>query len=112
MPRATRKYVKACETLGLPVHSDLPHDAVYGLLSIRGYLWNGENWTLSRNASDRAYLNGSLRISASLPDAEIIALSLIDALAAMGITAHRITGPYPNKTGKESRFYIYFTYNP
>lgn len=108
MARKTLKYTTACETLGIPPDADLPHEAVYGLLSIRGYLWDGARWTLGK--SDTIARGGALRVSAVGGDAELITLALIDILPLIGLEPTTIKGPYPDRKSDKERFYLSFVY--
>lgn len=108
MPRLTKKYKGACETLGLPIDAGLPHEAVYGMLALHGFEWDGEKWRQQNEGVNRK--SGSLRVSAD-PD---VAGQLTDAIAyiiaEIGLTTTNIRGPYPDRKSKKERWYITFDY--
>ena len=109
MPRKTRKYTEACKVLGLPDNADIPHEAVYGMLALRFYQWNGETWVRT-GQGDKVALSGSIRISARGGDSELISLALIDILPLIGLEVTNIRGPYQDRKSDKIRFYLTFIY--
>lgn len=109
MPRQTRKYTEACKEAGVPSNADIPHEAVYGMLSLRGKKWDGKNWA-STDKRPRVSRVGTVKVSAYPDDVKSIAEAIADTMALWGFYITSIKGPYPNKRNRQERYYINFKY--
>lgn len=111
MHRKTKKYLRGIRLLGLPQTVELPHQAVYGLLAVRGYQWDGKDWQRAPELS-RQHESASVRITANEPYAERLALTLIDFFDYAGMETHKLSGPYPSRNSTTVRYYLHMTFPP
>jgi hypothetical protein len=105
--RKTEKYLKACQLLDVePGH--LPHELLYGMLIAKGWNWDGSMWR--PDAKDIRWTSASLRVSASDNDVVEIALALAEVLEGAGAQIGKISQPFQNRDGQQTRIYINFRY--
>lgn len=106
MARQTKKYTSACKVLGIPCDQNVPHEAVYGMLALRGYEWQQNRWKAPKQALESA----SVRIEAKEQYLESIVDAIAYLLESNSASVHSIKGPYKNRQGKNSRMYINFSH--
>lgn len=106
MPRQTKKYTAACDMLGLPRKASLPHAAVYGMLILRGFRWNGDIWVRERQKN---MLTASVRITAHEDYITPLTIAISDLLELNGATIHSQKGPY--QSSKSNKFISYVNFS-
>jgi len=108
MARKTKKYVAACKLLSIPVDADVPHEALYGMLALRGHNWSGDAWVMDKEGDNLC--TASLRLSADPQHAQDLTHTISQILAEIGIDTSNIRGPYENRKDKKQRWYITIQY--
>lgn len=107
MPRQTKKYTAACSLLGLPSTARLPHAAVYGMLALRGFKWNGKRWESDQS---RGELTASIRITAHEDYITQLTIAISDLLEFNGATVRSQKGPYTSQKSSKLITYINFSH--
>jgi hypothetical protein len=107
MAKKTKKFLAACHALNVsPDNTDMPNAALYGLLAMRNYIWNGEHWLRPETPQKRA----TVRVWADGEDIGDITMLIASALTGMGFEIDTLSKPYQDRDGGLYRQYINFTY--
>lgn len=106
--KKTKKYIAACNALGLPVGAGVPHEAVYGMLVLRGYEWSDGKW-VAQQIEDA--LCGDIRVTGLPCHIDDLVLLCVEALENAGAHVNRISRPYSRRKSDKVMVYVNFTYD-
>lgn len=107
MVRITKKYRKACEMLEIPIGAEVPHEALYGMLALRGFEWNKREWTPTAAEIEH---RGSIRLTAPQGHIKALCDTVQQLLLLVDVHVHKVSGPHQNRKSDSSRMYIHFSY--
>lgn len=107
MTRLTKKYKAACRVLGVPLNAEVPHEALYGMLVLRGFAWDGKTWA---NEHMKQWNRAKLRVEGPRGDVETLAQVHAEILTLSGFVVKSISRVYENRKSNNARVYIEFEY--
>lgn len=105
MAKLTRKLMLGLQVLGLEHNPATPNIVIYGKLTERGYVWNGNVWEQGSGGWELSYPVQVRIMADGIIDCSLMASFLAKALQAGGFRTD-VSTSRPNREGNGYRAYI------